>query len=392
MQHRGRGLEATGSDHGIEALQIVQGGLVNVSFAYKDCAIFVISLWIDRKYYWFHGIRRCMSKSLGGDCGEVALLPVNLLSTGSIPIHRHSSRNARSRSACLVRVAPRIYRSSFKALKNGIKRKGAFQMKDLSIFTTGDGCQIAYRFDGAGDKPVLVLSNSIATTLNMWDAQIQGLSKHFRILRYDTRGHGASGVPAGAYSIDRLGRDVIELLDALQISRVHFCGLSLGGVVGQWLGIHVPEKIDRLILCNTSSYLGSADQWDELIASVLQAKDMSETAEMFLGNWFPSRMLDEERAIIGSFRSMVLATHPQGLAGCLAAIRDMDLRRTIALITRPTLVIAGQYDTVTLASHSELIARTVQGSKLTVLPAVHMSNVEYPADFLNAVLEFLLAD
>jgi 3-oxoadipate enol-lactonase len=265
-------------------------------------------------------------------------------------------------------------------------------MKDLSIFTTGDGCQIAYRFDGAGDKPVLVLSNSIATTLNMWDAQIQGLSKHFRILRYDTRGHGASGVPAGAYSIDRLGRDVIELLDALRISRVHFCGLSLGGVVGQWLGIHVPEKIDRLILCNTSSYLGPADQWDDLIASVLQAKDMSETAEMFLGNWFPSHMLDEERAIIGSFRSMVLATHPQGLAGCLAAIRDMDLRRTIALITRPTLVIAGQYDTVTLASHSELIARTVQGSKLTVLPAVHMSNVEYPADFLNAVLEFLLAD
>jgi 3-oxoadipate enol-lactonase len=105
-------------------------------------------------------------------------------------------------------------------------------MKDLSIFTTGDGCGIAYRFDGPADKPVLVLSNSIGTTLNMWDIQIQDLSKHFRVLRYDTRGHGASGVPPGAYSVDRLGWDVIELLDALNISRVHFCGLSLGGMIG----------------------------------------------------------------------------------------------------------------------------------------------------------------
>ena len=121
-------------------------------------------------------------------------------------------------------------------------------MKDLSIFTTGDGCRIAYRFDGPANKPVLVLSNSIGTTLNMWDMQIQDLSEHFRVLRYDTRGHGASGVPAGAYSMDRLGRDVIELLEALNISRVHFCGLSLGGMVGQWLGIHAPDRIDRLTL------------------------------------------------------------------------------------------------------------------------------------------------
>ena len=133
-------------------------------------------------------------------------------------------------------------------------------MKDLSIFTTGDGCHIAYRFDGPADNPVLVLSNSIGTTLNMWDKQIPDLSKHFRVLRYDTRGHGSSEVPRGAYSVDRLGRDVIELLDSLKISRVHFCGLSLGGIVGQWLGIHTPDRIDRLILCNTASFLGPAEQ------------------------------------------------------------------------------------------------------------------------------------
>src|SRR5262245_33189576 len=262
-------------------------------------------------------------------------------------------------------------------------------MKDLSIFTTGDGCRIAYRFDGPADKPALVLSNSIGVTLNMWDPQIPELSKHFRVLRYDTRGHGASGVPAGPYSVDRLGRDVIELLDELNISQAHFCGLSLGGMIGQWLGIHTPDRIDRLILCNTSSYLGPAAQWDNRIASVLRAESMSETAEMVLRNWFPTYMLEVDGSTVKRFRSMLLATHPHGFAGCYAAVRDMDLRRTVALIPRPTLVIAGQYDTVTILSHSQLIAATVPGAKLFVLPAVHLSNIEYPEAFLNAVLGFL---
>jgi len=264
-------------------------------------------------------------------------------------------------------------------------------MKDLSIFTTGDGLRVAYRFDGPADKPTLVLSNSIGVTLSMWDPQIPILSKHFRVLRYDTRGHGASDVPVGAYSIARLGRDVIEMLDALKISRAHFCGLSLGGMVGQWLGIHAPDRIDRLILCNTSSFLGPTEQWDRLIASVLQAENMSETAEMFLSNWFPPHMLEAESATIETFRAMLLATHPQGLAGCWSAVRDMDMRRTVALIRCPTLVIAGQYDTVTLPSHSELIAATVPGAKLVILPSVHLSNIEYPAAFLDTALEFLLS-
>ncbi|MBO0783816.1 MAG: 3-oxoadipate enol-lactonase [Ktedonobacteraceae bacterium] len=262
-------------------------------------------------------------------------------------------------------------------------------MQDLSFFTTGDGYRIAYRFDGPADKPVLVLSNSIGTTLHMWDGQIPELSKHFRVLRYDTRGHGASDAPTGAYSLDRMGRDVIELLDALHISQVHFLGLSFGGIIGQWLGIHTPERINRLILANTSSYLGPAEQWDQRITSVLQATDMSETADMFLHNWFPPHMLEKGGATIESFRATLLSMRPQGFAGSYAAIRDTDLRRTIALIPRPTLVISGQYDTVTLPSHSELIAATIPGAKLVTLPAVHLSNVEYPTEFLNTVLEFL---
>ncbi|MBV8722441.1 MAG: 3-oxoadipate enol-lactonase [Candidatus Eremiobacteraeota bacterium] len=261
-------------------------------------------------------------------------------------------------------------------------------MNELAI-TTSDGCRLAYRFDGTADKPVLLLSNSIGTDLTMWDSQIEALGKHFRVLRYDSRGYGRSGVPAGPYPVDRLGRDVIELLDTLKLSRVHFLGLSLGGMVGQWLGIHAPERINRLILANTSAYLGPADQWEGRIASVLKA-DPQETADLFLRNWFPPQLLEAGGPMITKIRAMLLATDPQGFAGAYAAVRDMDMRRTIALITAPTLVIAGQYDTVTLPSHSELIAATVPGAKLLVLPVVHLSNLEAPDAFMNAVLEFLL--
>lgn len=262
-------------------------------------------------------------------------------------------------------------------------------MSELAFFTTGDGCRIAYRFDGSPGNPVLVLSNSIGTTMNMWDPQIQALSKHFHVLRFDTRGHGASDVPVGAYSMDRLGRDVIELLDALHIDRVHFCGLSLGGMIGQWLGIYAPERIDALILCNTSSFLGPASQFDERIADVLHVKSIAETADMFLGYWFPAHMLNTQNPNVDSIRAMLLAMQPQGFAGCYAAVRDMDMRRTVALIRNPTLVIGGLHDTVTLPSHSEWIAAQIPHAKLTMLPAVHLSNIEYPEAFLDAMLGFL---
>lgn len=262
-------------------------------------------------------------------------------------------------------------------------------METLSSFTTGDGVRIAYRVEGDAALPTLILSNSIGTTLHMWDAQIPALSRAYRVLRYDTRGHGASGAPHGAYSVDRLGRDVVELMDALGIGRAHFLGLSLGGMIGQWLGVHAPDRIDRLVLANTSDYLGPAPQWDERIAATLQAPDMTDTAATFLGNWFPAAMLQAGGPVIDAFRAMLLATNRHGLAGAFAAVRDMDLRRTAALIDRPTLVIAGRDDTVTAASHGERIAATVPGAKLLILPAVHLSNVERPAEFLDAVLTFL---
>jgi 3-oxoadipate enol-lactonase len=226
----------------------------------------------------------------------------------------------------------------------------------------------------------------------MWDDQIPELSKHFRVLRYDTRGHGASDVPDGPSSFDRLGRDVIELLDGFHIQQVYFCGLSLGGIIGQWLGIHNPERIKKLILCNTSAFLGPAAQWDDRIASVLKAEGMEETAEIFLRNWFPHEMVAANNATVEKFRAMLLATSAQGVAGSYAAVRDMDMRRMVSLITCPTLVIAGQHDTVTLPAHGELIANSVPGAKLLVLPVVHLSNIECPDGFLSAVLDFLLSE
>jgi len=255
--------------------------------------------------------------------------------------------------------------------------------------TTGDNVRIAYRFDGAEHLPVLILSNSIGTSYHMWDGEVDALSQHFRVLRYDARGHGDSGVPAGAYSLDRLGRDVLEMMDALGIQRAHFLGLSLGGFIGQWLGIHAPERIDRLILSNTAAHLGPATVFDERIAAVRAAPDMRETAEGFLVNWFPKQMLDAGGPVIDKFRAMLLSTDRQGLAGLFAAVRDADLRRTIRLIEAPTLVIAGRDDTVTSAQHGADIAAAIPGARLLTLPTVHLSNIERRQEYIDAVLHFL---
>ncbi|MGX4735047.1 3-oxoadipate enol-lactonase [Kitasatospora griseola] len=255
--------------------------------------------------------------------------------------------------------------------------------------TTGDGVRLAHRFDGDESKPVLLLSNSIGTDLHMWDGQVPALTEHFRVLRYDARGHGASDVPSGPYSLDRLGRDAVELLDALGLQRVHVLGLSLGGIVAQWLAIHVPERVDRLVLSNTAAHLGPASRWDRPIAELLEAPDMRATAETFLRNWFPAAMLEEGDETVEGFRRTLLATRREGVAGSWAAVRDFDLRRTAALIASPTLVIAGEHDTVTSAAHGEELAATVPGARFTVLPTVHLANVERPAEFLDAVVAFL---
>lgn len=256
-------------------------------------------------------------------------------------------------------------------------------------FTTADGCRIAYRIDGPDDRPVLALSNSIATNLHMWDRSMPALTRSFRVLRYDTRGHGGSDAPVGAYSMDRLGRDMVELLDHLAIDRAHFLGLSLGGFIGQWLAIFAPDRIDRLILSNTAPYLASELPFDDQIRAALAAPDMNGIADGFMRNWFPAAMLAAPNDIVDEFRNMVLTTPPRGLAGCYAALRDVDLRRVISLIAAPTLVIGGESDTVTRARHSADIAATITDAKLVLLPGVHILNVELADRFNREVARFL---
>jgi 3-oxoadipate enol-lactonase len=258
----------------------------------------------------------------------------------------------------------------------------------MQHFETGDGCQIAYRLDGPADAPLLVLSNSLGTDMEMWAPQMPALTAEFRVLRYDTRGHGASVAPAGSYSLDRLGRDVVELLDASSVGEVAFCGLSLGGMTGQWLGIREPGRISKLILANTSSYMGPAEPWDIRIDTV-RKEGMAPVADASIERWFTRPFLRSNPAEIAIMRAMLLATPSRGYMGCCAAIRDMDMRRTVSLIDRPTLVIAGIKDPATPLAHSDALVAAIKGATMDLLDAAHLSNVEQPTAFTASILRFL---
>lgn len=268
------------------------------------------------------------------------------------------------------------------------RRAGTFQ---LSLATLGDGCRIAYRLDGPDDGPVLLLSSSLGCDLGMWAPQLEAFTRQYRVLRYDSRGHGRSDAPAGAYSIERLGFDVIELLDVLHLARVSFCGVSLGGMIGQWLGVFAPERIERLVLANTAPSMGPRSMWQERIEAVSRS-GMSAVAEASIERWFTPGLFERAPERIAPMREMLLATPPAGYAGCCAAIRDLDLRKTAAQIAPDTLLIAGAFDRATPPERSEEIARAMaKPPQLVELDGAHLCNVELPEAFTRAVLDFLAA-
>ncbi len=247
----------------------------------------------------------------------------------------------------------------------------------------GDGCHIHYQFDGPEGAPIVMLSHSLGANMAMWDRQMQALTGRYRVLRYDLRGHGGSGVSVGAYSLDRLGRDVIELVDKLDIEHVHFCGLSLGGMIGQWLGVRAPDRVASLTLANTSAYMGPPSGWDDRIVAV-RASGMAAMRDAILARWFTPDFNDT--AIIGA---MIETTDPQGYAGCCAAIRDMDLRRLGSLIKTPTLIIGGLRDPATPPDHAKALHAEIKGSNLVLLDGAHLSNIECASGFNAALLNFL---
>lgn len=259
---------------------------------------------------------------------------------------------------------------------------------ETTFITCGDGCQLHYRFDGPEDAPVLVLSNSLGTAMSMWEPQLARFTKDFRVLRYDQRGHGLSDAPRGAYSMDRLGRDVVELLDALELQHVNFCGLSLGGMTGQWLGIRCPERLQRLVLANTSPFMGPPSAWDERITMVYQ-QGLASLAEASAQRWFTPEFLAAQPRQVATFQARLAGCSQVGYAGCCAAIRDMDMRPSLGLIPVPCLVIGGENDPATPRDHSEALLQGIPGAVLTMLPAAHLSNVEQPDAFADAMLGFI---
>ena len=258
----------------------------------------------------------------------------------------------------------------------------------MPMFDTGKG-QLHYQIEGAADAPMLVLSNSLGTTLDMWSPQMPALLDHFRVLRYDTRGHGQSEVTPGPYTIAQLGTDVVALLDHLQIARAHFCGLSMGGMTGMWLGIHAPSRIHKLVLCNTSAAIGVPDMWNARIAQVRQ-DGMTAVIPAVLERWFTADFLTHAPAQVERVRAMLAATSVEGYVANCAAVRDMDQRAELNRVSSPTLVIASRYDKSTPPEHGEFIAKAIPGARYVELSAAHLSNWEVAQSFTRQLLDFLL--
>jgi 3-oxoadipate enol-lactonase len=255
---------------------------------------------------------------------------------------------------------------------------------------SADGTAIHVEVEGPQDAPVLMLSNSLGTNLHMWDDQVPALTRHFRLVRFDRRGHGGSAVPKGPYSMERLGRDALAVMDGLGIAKVNWCGLSMGGMEGMWLGANAASRIDKLILSNTASYFPDRTMWDGRI-EVARDKGLVALVDGTIERWFTAEFRRRSPQAVARIREMFLATEVEGYVGCGAAIRDMDNRSLLAKVSVPTLVIAGRHDMGTTLEAGQFIAEHIPGAKLAVMETAHIANVEQPQLYTDTVLGFLLA-
>ena len=254
-----------------------------------------------------------------------------------------------------------------------------------------DGTRIYYELAGTETKPWLIFSNSLGTNLHMWDDQIPAFENDYRIVRYDSRGHGKSGAPDGSYSIATLGGDAIALLDALEIETGFWCGLSKGGMVGMWLAVNHKSRFEKMALCNTSPYMPGVETWAERAATARQ-QGMAALEPAVIDRWFTSGFQTASPERVERVRRQILSTPGGGYGGCCAAIGAMDQREAIKSIDLPVLVIAGADDPATPPEHGGLIAESIAGAKLVVLDdAAHLSNIEQTAAFNAALREFMAA-
>src|SRR5881396_2370299 len=256
---------------------------------------------------------------------------------------------------------------------------------------TANGIRMHYALEGPAGAPVVTLSHSLAARLEMWEPQVKALTGRWRVLRYDTRGHGGSDAPAGPYTLDELAEDARALLGALGIQRTHWVGLSMGGMIGQTLALKAPELFASLVLCDTSSRVPPEAKplWDERVHTA-EAKGMEPLVEGTLGRWFTAPFKDRGGSVVESVRAMIRSTNPAGYIGCYQAISSLNLTDRIGAIKIPTLIIVGEDDQGTPVAASKVMHAQIKGSELVVLKsAAHLSNMEQPEAFTNALTGFL---
>jgi len=245
---------------------------------------------------------------------------------------------------------------------------------------------VHHTLEGPDGAPVVVFSNSLGTRGEMWNAEAAALSDRLRVLRYDTRGHGDSPAPPGPYSVADLGRDVLALLDRLELERVSFCGLSIGGMTGMWLGVNAPERIDRLVICCTAMQLPPSSMWTERAAQV-RAEGMGSVIDATMERWFTPEFPERNPETIERIRKTFISTPPEGYAGCCEALAEFDMRGQLVDVAAPTLVIAGEDDPVGTPERAGTIGEEIEGSTVVVLPgARHLAAVE-KADEVTRELE-----
>ncbi|MEO6566055.1 MAG: 3-oxoadipate enol-lactonase, partial [Casimicrobiaceae bacterium] len=230
--------------------------------------------------------------------------------------------------------------------------------------------------------------NGLGTDLSMWEPQVTELSREFRVLRYDTRGHGASATSTGPFGIEHLGRDVLALLDHVGAHHAHFCGLSMGGMIGMWLGIHAPQRLQKLVLAHTAAWIGPQTMWNDRI-EVVRAHGMSAISGAAIVRWFTPEFIVRAPGIVAALKASMERTPVDGYIGCCAAIRDADFRNDVARIATPTLVISGTSDIATPPADGRFLASRIGGAESVEFDAAHLSNVELPQDFTAALLRYL---
>lgn len=254
-----------------------------------------------------------------------------------------------------------------------------------------NGISINYTLDGPAGAPVVTMSNSLATNLGMWEPTLPALTREFRVLRYDTRGHGATDAPRGAYTLDQLADDALALLRALGIQRTHWVGLSLGGMIGQTLALKAPEALISLSLCDTSSRLpaDAKPMWDERIRTA-EAKGMEALVDSTLTRWFTAPFREKKKDVVDRVATMIRTTPVAGYVGCCQAISALNLTDRLSAIKLPTVVIVGEDDPGTPVAASRVIADNIKGARLEIIPsAAHLSNLEQPEAFNRALSGFL---